>query len=348
MTLTPAPRRVELTGFGAPDRLRVRPVDAAPELAPGHARVRVLASSLTLSDSIVRRGMNPYTSHLGHPFTLGYDLVGRVVEVREPAGGLAAGDLVADLPRWGSNADEVTRPVAALTRLDVDIDPVLLEPLVMTGVTALQSLRLAGPAAGATVLVHGATGGVGLLLAELAALGGARVLATGSPAKHDALRERGAVPLDGRAADLADRLRTLAPGGVDAVLDGVGGPSRAVVAALLRPGGTFVGIGVAGPAGTAASATPEQTAAVLADGRAIVERLAATGHTAVEYEVGAAREQDRAAYDADLASLARLVAAGDLRPAVRPVTVDDVVQGHRDLDAGGVTGRLVLDHARAA
>ncbi len=347
MTTAPPLRRVELTAFGPPENLRVRRADPAEEPPPGHARVRVLASSLTLSDSIVRRGRNPYTSGLAQPFTLGYDLVGEVVEVRDPAGGLAVGDLVVDLPRWGSNADEVVRPVAALTRVGVDVDPVLLEPLVMTGVTAAQALRTAGPLEGATVLVHGATGGVGLLLAELAGRGGARVLATGSPAKHGALRERGAVPLDGRADDLTDRVRVLAPDGVDAVLDGVGGPSRAVVAGTLRArAGVFVGYGFAGPA--SATAPPADTAAVLAQGRAVLDRLAAAGHTAVEYEVGGARERDRAAYDADLDALARLVAAGDLRPAVRTTAVEDVVRGHRDVDAGAVTGRLVLDHGRAA
>lgn len=349
MTTTAPLRRVELTAFGGPENLRVRRVGPAPDLPPGHARVRVLASSLTLSDSIVRRGMNPYTSHLPHPFTLGYDLVGEVTEVREPGTDLAVGDLVVDLPRWGAGADEVVRPVAALSPVRVDIDPVRLEPLVMTGMTAVQSLRVAGPLDGATVLVHGATGGVGLLLAELAVRGGARVLATGSPAKHDALRERGAIPLDGRAPDLADRVRAHAPRGVDAVFDGVGGPSRGVVAGTLRePPAVFVGFGFAGPASTAGTAPPGRTAAVLAEGRAVLDRLAAAGHTAVEYEVGGAREQDRAAYDADLDALARLVAAGDLRPVVRTVAVDDVVQGHRDVDAGAVTGRLVLDHAKAA
>lgn len=342
-------RLVEVRAFGGPENLEVaaRPV---PDPRPGQALVRVLASSLTLSDSIVRRGLNPYTSGLPLPLRLGYDLVGVVEELPEPVPGLRVGDLVADLTRWGGNADLVVRPAASLTRIDADLDPVRLEPLVMTGVTAYQALhRSAAVTAGQTVLVHGGTGGVGLLLTELAALAGARVLATGSPGKHLALRERGAVPLDGRAADLADQVRTLAPDGVAAVLDTVGGAARAALAEVLRPGGTMVGIGYAGPASTVRALTAEtagHTAAALAEGRAVLDRVAARGHRALEYEVGTARETDRAAYDADLGTLAGLVAAGHLHPLVRPVGLDEVARAHADLDAGAVTGRLVLDHAR--
>lgn len=354
-------RRVEIRAFGAPENLRVAVGPAAGTPPSGHARVRVLASSLTLSDSIVRRGLNPYTSHLARPFTLGYALVGVVEETGvEESGveetgvgdgsavGVAAGDLVADLTRWGANADSVIRPTTSLTRIVTDVDPVLLEPLVMTGVTAYQALtRVAHVTVGQTVLVHGATGGVGLLMTGLARHLGARVLATGSPAKHDALRAAGATPLDGRATDLDDRVRALAPDGVDAVFDGVGGPSRAVVARALSATGTFVGFGFAGPAGQIAAVTPEtldDTARVLAEGRAILDELSRSGRTAVEFEVGTARDEDRAAYDEDLHTLAVLVADGSLHPQVRAVGVDDVVAAHRQIDAGSVTGRLVLDH----
>ena len=345
-------RRVEVRAFGGPENLRIQhgPV---PDARSGQVRVRVLTSSLTLSDSIVRRGLNPYTSALAQPFTLGYDLVGVVEELRRPADGLAAGDLVVDVTRWGANADHVVRPAVSLTRLSPDlagVDPALLEPLVMTGMTAYQCVhRVAEVRPGQTVLVHGGTGGVGLLLSELAALAGARVLATGSPDKHPAVRDRGAVPLDGRAPDLTDRVRALAPEGVDAVFDGVGGPSRAAVAATLRTGGTFVGFGFAGPAAQVAALTPEtlsHTATVMAEGRAVLDRLRRSGRRAVEYEVGDARDRDRAAFDADLGTLARLVAAGELHPMARPVPLDDVARGHAEVDAGAVTGRLVLDHRR--
>src|SRR4051794_31969257 len=129
MTSTDTSRRVVVHAFGGPENLEVTHHDPPPDPGPGEVRVRVLASSLTLSDSIVRRGLNPYTSALAHPFTLGYAFVGTVEELRGPATGLAVGDLVADVTRWGANADHVVRPAASLTRADgslAGVDPVLL------------------------------------------------------------------------------------------------------------------------------------------------------------------------------------------------------------------------------
>lgn len=346
------PRRLEAAAYGGPDVLRVTEDDPADptDPAPDEARVRVLASSLTLSDSIVRRGLNPYTGSLTPPITLGYDFVGIVDAVGDDVSDLAVGDLVADLVRWGGNADLVTRPAASLTRLDIAADPALVEPLVMTGVTAYQALhRVAGLQAGETVLVHGATGGVGLLAVDLAGIAGARVIATGSPAKHPALVARGATAVDGRAGDLTRRVRALAPDGVDIVLDLVGGPSRQAVGDTLRPDGILVALGYAEAAGRALDATADaaaHAAQAFAEGREILAALVRDGRRTAEYDVGGSRERDRRAYDDDLHTLAGHLVAGRLRPVVRRVTLDDAVAAHRDLDRSAVTGRLVLDHGQ--
>ncbi len=344
--------------FGEPQSLRVVQTGAAPTTGAGHARIRVLASSLTLSDSIVRRGLNPYTSALEPPFTIGYDFVGVVEDIHEFGGdtptGLRVGDLVADIVRAGGNSDVVIRPVAELTRIAGPADAVQIEPLVMNGITAYQVLhRVAGVRPGQTILVHGGTGGVGLLLTELAVLTGARVIATGSPSKHPVLVQRGATALDGRSADLAEQVRAVAPQGVDAVFDGVGGPARAIAAATLHQGGVFVGFGFAGPAGLIDASghlvarSPENldhTAQVMAQGQAVLDQVRQAGIRAVEYEVGGARDTDRASYDADLNALVDLVASGRLRPQVEPVSFDGAIAAHARIDAGEVTGRLVLDH----
>ena len=90
--------------------------------------------------------------------------------------------------------------------------------LMVTGVTAWHLLAATGVGAGDTVLIHGAAGGVGVMAVQLAVDRGATVVATALPARHDFLRELGAIPVE-YGTGLMDRVRAAAPDGVDAALD---------------------------------------------------------------------------------------------------------------------------------
>jgi NADPH:quinone reductase-like Zn-dependent oxidoreductase len=114
--------------------------------------------------------------------------------------------------------------------------------LPLVGLTAYQCLiDVLEVTAGETVLVHAASGGVGRMAVQIARILGASVIGTASERNHDALRELGAVPLaygDG----LTDRVRAVAPDGVDAVLDLVGGQALEDGVALLRTPGRIVSV----------------------------------------------------------------------------------------------------------
>ena len=97
---------------------------------------------------------------------------------------------------------------------------------------------------GQTILVHGANGGVGGILIQLARHAGVRVIGTAAPRHHDALRELGVEPVDYGDADLAGTVRAMAPNGVDAVFDHLGGPSFQRSFDLLAAGGTLVAYGL--------------------------------------------------------------------------------------------------------
>jgi NADPH:quinone reductase-like Zn-dependent oxidoreductase len=103
--------------------------------------------------------------------------------------------------------------------------------------------RKAKARSGQTILVHGANGGVGSVLVQLAHHSGIRVIATAAPRHHDALRELGAEPVDYNDPDLAGTVRAMAPAGLDAVFDHLGGPSFKRSFDLLAPGGTLVPTG---------------------------------------------------------------------------------------------------------
>lgn len=345
-------RVVTVTAYGGPETLRVTRRPDPPPPGPGEVLVRVDASSATLSDSIVRRGLSPYLGTTEPPFALGYDLVGTVEAVGAGVTGLAPGRRVVDVVRWGGNADLVVRPAGALTPVPVDLDPVLLEPLVMTGITAYQMLhRVAGVQPGQRVLVHGASGGVGLPAADLALQAGAEVIGTASAHKVPVLTARGIRAVD-RRDDVVGAVRDLAPGGVDVVIDGAGGAETARVADLLVDGGVLVSYGYASAAAGAPGRSPETLAELgrlMSGAAATMAALAGDrGRRAEFYEVVERRTHLPQEYADDLAVLARLVADGSWTPRAVAVPLAEAVTAHHDLDAGRPVGRLVLDHAATA
>ena len=198
---------IVLPGVGAPETLQVRRREL-PAPGAGEALVRVEATGVSFAEQQMRRG--PYPGQPAFPFVPGYDLVGVVTALGPQVTAVAVGQRVAAVTKVGGWADHVVLPAATLVPVPDGVDAAAAETAVVNGVTAWQMLhRLARVRAGQTVLVHGATGGVGVLLVQLARLAGARVIGTASPAKHDVLRALGAEPLDYHGDDLADpRSRT--------------------------------------------------------------------------------------------------------------------------------------------
>lgn len=113
--------------------------------------------------------------------------------------------------------------------------------LPLAGLTAYQALRRVNVAFEDTVLIHAAAGGVGSLATQLAVARGARVIGTASERNHDFLRSLGAEPVM-YGPGLAERVRELAPKGVDAALDFVGGDAVQVSAQVLLEPGRVVSI----------------------------------------------------------------------------------------------------------
>jgi len=266
--------QIELPAAGPPETLRaVRRELPAP--AAGQAVVRVEASGVSFAEQQMRRGK--YYDQPAFPFVPGYDLVG-VVERLGGAGGangasgaggangadsasgaqsangasgvgapLRPGTRVAALTRIGAWADRVVLDVDDLVPLPPGLDPVAAETVIVNGLTAWRMLhRTARVARGDTVVVLGAAGGVGSVLVQLARAAGARVLGVvGGAAQAERVAALGAIPLDRRAEDVPARVRELAPDGVAAVFDHVGGDGIAASWRMLRRGGTLVSYGTA-------------------------------------------------------------------------------------------------------
>ena len=234
---------VVLPGVVEPDGLIIqeRPV---PTPGDGQALVEMQAAGVSFAEQGMRR--NRYPGQPKFPFVLGYDLVGVVAAVGAGVDPALVGRRVAAVTKTGGWTTHAVLDARTLVPVPEGVDAAEAETVVVNGITAWQMLhRKARVRAGHTVVVHGANGGVGSVLVQLAQAAGAQVIGTASARHHDGLRERGVVPVDYRTDDVAARIRELAPHGVDAVFDHVGGRGIVDSWRLLAPGGTLVSYGSA-------------------------------------------------------------------------------------------------------
>jgi NADPH:quinone reductase len=209
--------------YGGPEVLSViQQPDREP--GPGEARIEVRAAGVNPMDAKSYSGAFG-TDPARLPIRLGAEAAGVVTAVGPdttgPAGPVRAGDEVIAFRAAGAYAAELVVPAQAVIPKPDTLDWAQAAGLMVTGVTAWHLLEATAVGAGDTVLVHGGSGGVGLMVVQLAVIRGAKVVATASPARHELLRGLGAIPV-AYGPGLADRVTVAAPGGVDAALDLVG------------------------------------------------------------------------------------------------------------------------------
>jgi NADPH:quinone reductase-like Zn-dependent oxidoreductase len=333
---------VVLPGIGEPESLQLRSREL-PAPAPSQALVRVQASGVSFAEQQMRRGK--YYDQPPFPFVPGYDLIGVVKAVGGPADGVRVGQRVAALTKTGGWADRVLLDTADLVPVPDGIDPADAETLVVNGVTAWRMLhRSARVAPGQTIVVLGANGGVGSTLVQLARQAGIRVIGTASPRHHDRLRELGAIPIDYRAEDVPARVRELAPGGVAAVFDHVGGPGVVDSWRMLAPGGTLVSYGTASTRDVPGN---PRLPVLKLFARLLLWNMLPNGRHATFFNLWAGKARNRDRYRAelreDLGQLFRLLAAGEITAQVaRAFPLTEAAEALRYAESGAVTGKVVL------
>lgn len=210
-------------GYGGPEQLEVREADV-PDPGPGQVTVEVRAAGVNPWDHKVYSGkMGADESRL--PVPLGLEVAGVVTAVGDdaegPSGPIAVGDEVVAHPVTGGYAEALNVPATSVFLKPPSLSWPEAAGMSLTGVTAFHLVEATGVHEGDTVVVHGVAGGVGLTTAQLAIAQGATVIGTAAEHRHDTLRGYGIVPVaygDG----LADRVRAVAPDGVDVALDTIG------------------------------------------------------------------------------------------------------------------------------
>ncbi len=224
--------------------LEVSEVDR-PKLAPSSVLIEVRAAGVNPVDwKVLAGGLDPLIETI-FPVIPGWDVAGTVVEVGLDTPEFAVGDEVLAYARKetlhaGTFAELVAVPASYVARKPAALSWEEAAGLPLAGGTALRILDRVELTEGETVLIHGAAGGVGSLAVQIAVARGARVIGTASKGNHDFLAGLGVEPVE-YGDGLADRVRALAPDGVDAVTDLVGG-QLAVTLAVLKDGGRHASI----------------------------------------------------------------------------------------------------------
>jgi NADPH2:quinone reductase len=205
-------RVVRYDRFGGIHELRVDD-GPTPEVAPGDVLVRVEASCI-----------NPgsLSALHGAAYVPARDLAGTVVTVAEDVSDLPVGtEVVGWLQDWSAHAELVSVPAAQLIRKPADLPWDVAGSLFVTPMAGLAGVQAVAPRPGETIVVAGASGGVGLTSAQLARRAGATVIGIASPANADRLAELGIVPV-AYGDTVAAEIREAAGGTVDAFIDAFG------------------------------------------------------------------------------------------------------------------------------
>ncbi|QNE22058.1 zinc-binding dehydrogenase [Kribbella qitaiheensis] len=334
--------RVVLPGLVEPDGLLIETAEvAAPQ--PGQLLVAVEATGISYAEQAMRRGR--YFGQPAFPFVPGYDLVGTVLRAGAADDASLVGQRVATMTKTGGWASHVLVEARDSIVVPAELDPAEAETVVVNGVTAWQMLhRSARVRAGQTILLHGASGGVGGILIQLAQRAGVRVIGGASPRHHDALRTIGVEPVDYNDPNLADRVRELAPGGVDAVFDNVGGPMTRVSFGLLAPGGTLVGYAIiAGVSGSGGLVLPFAKAL----GQVLLYNLLPNGRRATFYDLWAGHKLRPARFrkhlEEDLGAVFELLADGTLKANVAArFPLDEAAAALALAESHTVSGKIIL------
>lgn len=298
-----ASRVVRYHERGGPDVLRIETVEVAPP-GPGEVRVRFAAGGLNPVDAKIRSGRSRIVLPL--PVDVGREFSGVVETVGPGVDALAPGDAVFGSIPQGAFADWILAPASVVAHVPDGVPLDVAAGLALAGQTAWDALASQGLAAGDTIVVSAAAGGVGGILSQLAVRRGIRVIGTAGVGNHDWLRARGVEPVL-YGPGLRERLHAATPGGVTAVFDQAGAETIEAALALGVP--------------------PERINTIATDASAYGVRNVGRG----------------AVHPPTLDALAALVASGDLVvPIAAAFPLTEVREAFAFFEAGHLRGKVVV------
>jgi putative PIG3 family NAD(P)H quinone oxidoreductase len=322
-------RAVIVTEYGGPEVLTIAEVPD-PTPGPDEILVRVAHSACNRADTLQRMGGYPDPSRREHEI-LGLEYAGTVEAVGDRVTGWQIGDRVMGIEAGACYAELVVTHARQALPVPPNVDLTDAAAIPEVFLTAWDALVVQGGlTSGRWALVHAGASGVGTAAIQIAKAIGAHIAVTCSAGKVEACRALGAdLVLERSPADWASVLKADRPGGVDVVLDVVGGDEVNRNLASVRTGGRIVQVGLMGGARTEVNV-----------GLLMVKRVHWIGTTLRARPI----EQKAALSQRFIAEMLPLFDTGVLRPVIDSrFALDDVVDAHRHMEANANVGKILLD-----
>lgn len=234
--------------FGGPDKVRVI-ITEVPELKEGEVLIRIKAAGVNPVDAVI--GQGTYKQMIPHslPLIPGWDVCGVVEKRGHAARRFQVGDEVYAYARrpevkWGTFAEYMVIPDSYLALKPENLSAEEAAGIPLAGLTAYQSLYDAGRLQeNQTVLILGASGGVGSFAIQLAKEKGAKVIGVASEKNHSFMKDLGAdYTVDYKSTHIGEAAKEIFPEGVDLIFDCTSGESLQQSLKALKPSGTLVSI----------------------------------------------------------------------------------------------------------
>jgi putative PIG3 family NAD(P)H quinone oxidoreductase len=322
-------RAAVVNEYGAPEVITVQEVpDPVP--GPDEIRVRVAHTAVNRADTLQRQGAYPDPRRRGHEI-LGLEFAGTVESVGERVTAWQVGDRVMGIESGACNAEFVVTHDRQALPVPASVDLAEAAAIPEVFLTAWDALVVQGGlTSGRWALVHAGGSGVGTAAIQIAKAIGARIAVTCSAGKADACRALGAdLVLERSPADWAGALKATLPGGVDVVLDVVGGDEANRNLSSVRPQGTIVQVGLMG-----GGQTPVNL------GLLLVKRVHWIGTTLRARPLEEKIHICRRFTDEVLP----LFDSGALRTVIDSRhELDDIVAAHRRMEANANVGKILID-----
>lgn len=281
-------RAMSYSEYGDPSVLQLTDLPT-PKLGPGEVLIRVERAAVNPVDWKLMAGGLDQMLDVFFPVIPGWDVSGVVEDVGPDAPEFVPGDRVAayarkDYVQGGTYGEYVSVPAPSVAHVPDEVTAEAAAGLPLAGLTALRSLEALKLTSEDTLLIHAASGGVGHLAAQLAVSTGATVFGTASEQNHEKLRSLGVTPLS-YGEGLEDRLRELAPEGVTAAADFVGGVLSQTLT-VLAPEGRHVSVADPEVLDPGPQGTPGRLIWVRPDGARLEHLLGKVADGALRVDVG--------------------------------------------------------------